>query len=128
MFHGCQKCQDPETVPFRNITMAQAHEETEKKVKYLQSQGYLVKTMWACDWAKLKKEDEDVREFMKDVKICSPLAPHEAFYGGRTNAVKLYHKCAEDEKINYIDVVSTVCMIRQFIIKTAVYRFPCTRP
>ena len=28
----------------------------------------------------------------------------KALYGGRTNAVRLYHKCENGEKIRYIDV------------------------
>ena len=108
--------------------MAHAYEETESKRKYLERQGYIVKTIWSCEWVKLKKEDEDARKFMSELEITPPLAPHEAFYGGRTNAVKLYHECAEDEKIHYIDVVS-ISLYSKYLrtVNFRIYsRSPCT--
>ena len=91
--------------------MAQAYEETERKAKYLKRRGYIIITMLSCDWAKLKKQDEDVRKFTADLNISPPLAPSDAFYGGRTNAVKLYHECTDDEKIDYIDVLSATTIL-----------------
>jgi hypothetical protein len=38
--------------------------------------------------------------------IIEPLRPHDALKGGRTNAIKLYHKCGPNEKIMYIDFTS----------------------
>jgi len=43
---------------------------------------------------------------MDNLKLVTLLKPREAFYGGRTKAVKLYHKCQEGEKIRYIEVCS----------------------
>ena len=38
--------------------------------------------------------------------IVTPLNPREAFFGGRTNAIKLYHKAENDEEIHYSDMIS----------------------
>ncbi len=34
------------------------------------------------------------------------LEPRDAFFGGRTNAIKLYHQTHEDEEIHYVDFTS----------------------
>ena len=39
-------------------------------------------------------------------KHWTPLNPREAFFGGRTNAIKLYHKVQNDEQIHYSDMIS----------------------
>lgn len=38
--------------------------------------------------------------------IVTPLDPREAFFGGRTNAIKLHHKVQGDEEIHYKDMIS----------------------
>ena len=45
------------------------------------------------------KEDEDLKRYIDEHELVDPLQPREAFYGGRTNAVKLYHPCEGEEKI-----------------------------
>ena len=44
--------------------------------------------------------------FLTDWKLLNLFDPREAFFGGRTNAVKLHHEVASGEKIKYIDVTS----------------------
>nr|XP_023024974.1 uncharacterized protein LOC111513046 [Leptinotarsa decemlineata] len=43
-----------------------------------------------------------------------PLNPRDAFYGGRTDATKLYYKCKEGEKIKYVDVCSLYPFINKY--------------
>ena len=38
----------------------------------------------------------------------------KALYGGRTNAVRLYHKCENGEKIRYIDVTSLYPFVQKY--------------
>ncbi|MCY7363680.1 MAG: DNA polymerase, partial [Ignavibacteria bacterium] len=107
VFHGCEKCTNPmDKVPFRNITMAQAYEETEHKRTYLEICGFHVETMWSCEWNRLKIEDDKVREFVVTLNLQPPLLPHDAFCGGRTNASVLKYDCKENEKIYHLDVIS----------------------
>ena len=35
-----------------------------------------------------------------------PLDPRDAFYGSRTNAIKLYHRVRDEEEIRYDDFTS----------------------
>jgi len=50
--------------------------------------------------------NKEMDNFFKSVKLVEPIGPREAFYGGRTNAIKLYHKCQPGERIDYVDVCS----------------------
>ena len=59
--------------------------------------------MWECDLKKELKRNREMKEFFDSVKILDPLDPRDAFFGGRTNATKLYHKCKSGEKLNYHD-------------------------
>jgi len=83
-----------------------------------------------CDLKKEIEENDKMKDFFACVKLLEPLNPREgnlwqikliynyinmifaAFYGGRTNATKLYHKIRRSkngqplERIDYIDVCS----------------------
>ncbi|XP_054720574.1 uncharacterized protein LOC129230198 [Uloborus diversus] len=50
----------------------------------------------------MKKENEELKQFLKTHHVQERLKPRDAFYGGRTNAVKLYHE--GDTK--YVDFTS----------------------
>ena len=77
--------------------MEQLYKDTVRKVKYLKDQGVKVEQKWECE---LKKEmDEEMKQFFEGHEIVDPLQPRDAFYGGRTNAAKLFHQCQGNEKI-----------------------------
>ena len=79
--------------------MEQLFEDTVKKVKYLENQGFNVVQMWECELVKQMEHDEDMKRYFEEYDITDPLQPRDAFYGGRTNAAKLFHECQGDEKI-----------------------------
>jgi len=56
-------------------------------------------------------------DFFKSVKLVEPMDAREAFYGGRTNAIKLYHFCEEGERIDYVDV----CSLYPWVCKTGIF-------
>ncbi|XP_055352376.1 uncharacterized protein LOC129598480 [Paramacrobiotus metropolitanus] len=106
-YHGCPTCMDPETVhPFRNLPMRDIYKETMDREQYLRSLGHPVTTVWEHDFDADLRIDSEMRKFINDIKITEPLNPRNAFYGGRTNAVRLLHTVAADEKIKYFDVNS----------------------
>ena len=59
-----------------------------------------------CQWAELKQSDPVVRDFVNKLEIVAPLNPRDAFCGGRTNAIKLYHQTEADETMDYNDFTS----------------------
>ena len=47
-----------------------------------------------------------MRTFFDNFQVVDPLEPRDAFYGGRTNATKLFHQCQGMEKAKYFDFTS----------------------
>ena len=79
--------------------MEQLYQDTLRKVKYLKDRGFEVVEKWGCEFKEELKQDEEMKQFMEDHRFVDPLQPRDAFFGGRTNAVKLLHECQGDEKI-----------------------------
>ena len=79
--------------------MQQLYEDTFKKVKHLRDQGFQVVQKWECDLLKDMEHDEDMKHYFEEYEIVDPLQPRDAFYGGRTNAAKLFHECQDNEEI-----------------------------
>ena len=127
-WHGCPKCYPHwggEThARLMDRTFGDVYELTQRKRRFLQSRGYTVREMWECDWRRLKAAREDVREYVATLDFVPPLDPREAFCGGRTNAIKLYH-CVDEtvgEQIQYYDYTS----LYPFVNKMA--RYPVGHP
>ena len=100
-WHGCPECfKDRDTMnPISQRTMEELYMNTKKKLKFLKDQGFRVVEKWGCELNKELEDDEEMKQFFDQNKIIDPLQPRDAFYGGRTNATKLLHKCQGDEKI-----------------------------
>ena len=86
--------------PISQKTMEQLYKDTVRKVNYLKKKhGFEVEQKWECELAKELEEDEELKQFFEQYEIIDPLQPRDAFYGGRTNATKLFHECQGNEKI-----------------------------
>ena len=70
-----------------------------------------------CEWSRLKQNQDDIRAYVDRLEFSEPLNPRDAFCGGRTNAVKLYHHVTPIQKIHYIDYTS----LYPWVNKTCVY-------
>ncbi|XP_028408798.1 uncharacterized protein LOC114531373 [Dendronephthya gigantea] len=107
IWHGCEKCYTCNTVnPVNGKTMSDLFEATLKKNLYLKECGYNVIEMWECDLKRNLEQDEEMRVYFENFDLVDPLQPRDAFYGGRTNATKLFHECKDNEKIRYVDFTS----------------------
>ena len=116
-WHGCPRCfpQRHEMHPrLQNRTMEDVYIIHQEKVRRLEQAQYNVRTMWECEWAALKKDDANVKAFLKNYRYPQPLNPRDAFYGGRTNAYKLYHQCTDDEVICYYDFKSLYPFVNKY--------------
>ena len=85
--------------PISQKTMEELYIDTVRKVNYLKEHGFEVEQKWGCQLTKDLEEDEEMKQFFEDHEIIDPLQPRDAFYGGRTNATKLFHECQGNEKI-----------------------------
>ena len=118
--HGCPTCypnRHETHVRHFDRTMQDVYETTQQKIQRLKEQGYTVVQMWECEWTRLKDTSSDIRTFVAHLQFTAPLNPRDAFCGGRTNAVKLYHHVTPSQKIHYIDVTS----LYPWVNKTCVY-------
>ena len=87
-------------------TMHKVYEATLKRQETLRQRGCAVKVMWECAWDHEVKTNPELRQFVGMLKIVDPLQPRDAFFGGRTNAIKLHNVADQDEEIECIDVTS----------------------
>ena len=118
--HGCPTCHPNrhEThVRHYDRTMQDIYEISQHKVQQLREQGYTVVQIWECEWKRLKETNPEIRSFVDNLELNNPLNLRDAFCGGRTNAVKLYHQVTPNQKIHYIDVTS----LYPWVNKTSVY-------
>ena len=88
--------------PVSNMTMHELRQRTVEKALYLKDHNFNVVEAWECDIMQELKEDDEMKSYFDTYDLVDPLEPRDAFYGGRTNAAKLFHECAEDEKIRYV--------------------------
>jgi len=123
-WHGCEKC-----FPFRETwnprvgkTMGELHDSTVYRRNFIMSRGYKVVSKKECEFRSEIKKNKNLQTFTKDMSMHDPLNPRDAFFGGRTNAIKLYHKCESNEKIKYIDFTSLYPWVCKY------QHYPCGHP
>ena len=113
-FHGCFWHGCPHCYPIRNErhvrlcdrTMLDVYDKTQQKMKLLHMLGYNVIEMWECEWTRLKQTSPDIQTYVDSLQFVDPLNLRDAFCGGRTNDIKLYHHATPGQKIHYIDYTS----------------------
>ena len=74
-------------------------------------------TQWECDWRRRVKAEPLLEAFVKQQRVerVEPLQPRDAFFGGRTNAVRLHHRTErERETIRYQDVTSLYPWVNKY--------------
>ena len=107
--HGCRTCfPDRKQVPHCTMDLNEEalRRQTVQKLKAFRDAGYTVVEMWECEFSDLKKQVGECRDFVSGLHLVEPLELREAFFGGRTGAVSLYHRVTGDEQIRYVDVTS----------------------
>lgn len=97
--HGCPKC-----FP----TLKQKYDRTKRHNQEVENAGYKLHHIWECEWRQMRKQD-DVQCVLDAISQYLPINPREAFFGGRTDALKTYFDCGKAPmkcKIFYKDVTS----------------------
>ena len=98
---GCPDCyKNRETInPISQKTMGELYEDTVTKIEYLKKCGFEVEQLWECKLREELEKNEEMKNHFEEHEIVDPLQPRDAFYGGRTNAAKLFHECQGNQKI-----------------------------
>ena len=112
LWHGCPRCYPKKrnaphaVMPDRTVN--EVHRATTEKLKRLReaSEVKTVKSIWECEWKSMVEDKEEVKRTVNALETVEPLEPREAFFGGRTGAVALYHHVGPGEQIHYMDVTS----------------------
>ena len=98
---------DRDTVnPVNHLTMHYLSQQTLEKVKFLKDSGCNVVEIRTCDIKGQLAVDPEMKEFFDNFEVSEPLEPRQAFFGGRTNATRLFYDAKQDEKIRYVDFCS----------------------
>lgn len=122
-WHGNPKCYSAKTLnKVQGMTMGDLYQRTLEKRRYLKSLGYIYLQMWESDFDRAVESTEEMKSFVENLEIISPLEPRDAFYGGRTEAFKLHAEADENTEIKYFDVTS----LYPFVNKTG--KIPLGRP
>ncbi|XP_074648785.1 uncharacterized protein LOC141904126 [Tubulanus polymorphus] len=82
------------------------YQATLEKTSKIRALGYNLVEFWEHEYRDLVKENHAFADFVKKSDILDPLQPRDAFFGGRTNAIKIYRQAEGEEKIKYIDICS----------------------
>ena len=118
-FHGCPECFPKGEVvnPVNGLTMTELHQKTMGKMTKLRDKGHTVIEKSECKFRAEMAENEELRDFYKQYVHLEPIQPRDAFYGGRTNATRLFYEPSEGETIRYVDYTSLypyICKYGQF--------------
>ena len=112
-YHSCKYCYPQDQIhPLKSdlnnkekkVFHGHVYATTMRILEDIKNAGYNLEVIWECEWKRLKKNEKTDSD--NDLYKRLPLNPRDAYYGGRTNAVSLYKKVTDNEKIFYIDVVS----------------------
>ena len=121
-YHGCLSCfpknRFDTTRRGGDRTLQECFEATLAKRKRLEAAGWIVVTMWECEWKnRIKSAEGRLADWLTSWNPVTPLEPRDAFFGGRTNAVRLHHECRiEGEKILYQDVTSLYPWVNKYAL------------
>ena len=107
VWHGCSKCYLPDTLnPVNETSMRDLLEGTVRKIERFRKLGYTVQVLWECEFHQQLATNPEMKDFVRNLSLDTPLEPRHGFLGGRTNAVSLYKEVADDEKIHHVDFTS----------------------
>jgi hypothetical protein len=80
--------------------------KTIERKHFFESKGYKYVSVWECEFDAKIKEDSEIRAFVESLDYKTPLVPRDALFGGRVNAIKLFHEIGPGEVIKYLDLKS----------------------
>ena len=116
-WHGCPTCFPQRHKPHPTLlgrTMNDVFRLRNKKHDLLRQHGYLVRSIWECEWIKRENAEPAIQEFLKSHQTPRLLEPQDAFFGGRINTYQLYRRVQASEKIYYYDFKSLYPFVNKY--------------
>ncbi|GBM48104.1 hypothetical protein AVEN_34422-1 [Araneus ventricosus] len=84
--------------------------KTKERAAKIRSSGFYLKEMWKHDFLRMKRNDVSLKEFCSQLEIVERMNPRDAFYGGRTNATRLFYV----GEAKYIDFTSLYPYVNKY--------------
>lgn len=80
--------------------MAMRRDKDRLRFDKIEQAGYSLVFIWECDFDAELKSNHEMRDYIKKLKHLGQdkLEIRDAYFGGRTNATKLFYDCKEGEK------------------------------
>lgn len=109
--HGCVKCfkhNRDRKIVYGNKSFNEALENTRSKVERMRTLGYTVVEMWECEFDRMKKENREISNYIKNHPLRSKetIDPRLAFYGGRCENPKNFYQITPSQEIHHLDICS----------------------
>ena len=122
LWHGCLTCYTDRTFrnPINGLSMNDLFVATMGRLDNFRELGYNVVTIWEHEYDERLKKDPEFKAMVEEFfPYSEPIEPRDALYGGRCNAVKLYHEVDEtsNTEIKYVDV----CSLYPYVCKYGKY-------
>jgi len=116
-WHGCPRCFS--TCEFNNQkykTYGMIYRDHCERIKKIQRSlpDHKIIQMWEWEFSRFQEINPVFENFVKSFKCLESLNPRESLFGGRTNSIKLYHKCEPNEKIIYVDYKSLYPSVQKY--------------
>ncbi|CAC5421904.1 unnamed protein product [Mytilus coruscus] len=118
-FHGCISCfphdRTKTTHPMTKHSMNELYYLTKKRERELRRLGYEYVSIWECEFHQQLARDDQMKEYVSTLDVTDRLNIRDSFFGGRTNAIKLYQECTEPgETIEYYDFTSLYPSVNKY--------------
>lgn len=117
-WHGDPNAYDPSTYNRRmQCPMGVLCDRTLRRQHDIEHAGFNYVGMWESEWDLQVKRDPEIRLFVESSDVTMPLDPRDAFFGGRTNASRLYYKQADGDthsKVHYVDFCSLYPSVNKY--------------
>ena len=106
-FHACIDCYpDDQTILANKKSAGLIRDKNCERSEYLQTQLKKFEIYYECQIKNMLKHDQNMKKFFEDFIDEGPIRYRDAFFGGRTGPMKIYHQVKDDEQISYLDVRS----------------------
>ena len=91
-YHGCLTCHPQgRHEPHQQLhgrTWQDVYQATVRRESMLRAAGYTLVVCWEHEWTRMKNESHDLKTVIQSYHLQPPLNPRDAFFGGRTNAIR----------------------------------------
>ena len=114
-WHGCPKCYPRARLEphkkFQGRNCEELYWATINRQNLLRRAGYSFVSIWECEWNQQKRTTPGLDDTSRSYDLQAPLNPRDAFFGGRTNAVRLY---IDNEPLHYYDFTSLYPFVNKY--------------